>query len=100
MEHGSAWGRRRDELLAKLAARAETCPGLYPLHKKEDFLRVAQDHAAEGVEDLCRILEVMWQRPEEAVQLNAQSLIRRGHGLKHKVVAAGVEGKRIQGSSA
>lgn len=82
MKHGSTWAQRRDELLAKLAARAEACPGLYPLRRAEDFLRVAQDHAKEGMEDLCRVLEAMWQRPEEAVQLNAQSLIRRGGGFK------------------
>ena len=82
MENQSAWAQRRDELLAKLAARAEACPGLYPLHKAEDFLRVAEDHAKEGIEGICRVLEAMWQRPEEAVQLNAQSLIRNGKGWK------------------
>ena len=96
MAHEAAWTRRRDELLAKLAARAEACPGLYPLRKAEDFLRVAQDHTKEGVEDLCRVLEAMWQRPEEAVQLNAQSLIRRGQGLKPKSAAAEVKMKGIQ----
>jgi hypothetical protein len=29
----------------------------------------------------------MWQRPEEAVQLNAQSLIQRGKGLKQEPAA-------------
>ena len=82
MEKGSEWSRRRDELLAKLAARAEGCPGLYPFRSAEDFLRVAQDHAGQGAEAVCRILEIMWQKPEEAVQLNAQSLIGRGHGLE------------------
>jgi len=97
MKLGSTWAQRRDELLAKLAARAEACPGLYPLRKAEDFLRVAQDHAQKGVEDLCRVLEAMWQRPEEALQLNAQSLIRRGRGLKHKAAATEVTVKGIQG---
>lgn len=97
MEHGSTWVQRRDELLAKLAARSEACPGLYPLRKAEDFLRVAQDHAKEGMEDLCRVLEAMWQRPEDAVQLNAQSLIARGQGLKHKPAAAERTVKGIQG---
>ena len=32
-------------------------------------------------EAVCRVLEAMWHRPDEAVQLNAQSLIGRGHGL-------------------
>ena len=97
MEHGSAWAQRRDELLTKLAARAQACPGLYPLRKAEDFLRVAQDHAQDGMEDLCRVLEAMWQRPEEAVQLNAQSLIRRGQGLKHKAKEGDVTIRGIQG---
>jgi hypothetical protein len=43
---------------------------------------VAQDQAEDEVESVCRLLEAMWQRPEEAVQLNAQSLIRRGQGFK------------------
>ena len=97
MEQGSGWAERRDRLLAKLAARAESCPGLYPLSKAEDFLRVAQDHSGEGMEGLCRVLEAMWQRPEEAVQLNAQSLIRRGQGLKHAPTTAEVAIKGIQG---
>lgn len=97
MENQSAWAQRRDELLAKLAARAEACPGLYPLHKAEDFLRVAEDHTKEGIEGICRVLEAMWQRPEEAVQLNAQSLIRRGQGLKHAAIAVDVARKGIQG---
>ena len=97
MEHGPAWTQRRDVLLAKLAARAEACPGLYPLRKAEDFLRVAEDHAKEGIEDICRVLEAMWQRPEDAVQLNAQSLIRRGQGLKHKATDGEVTLRGIQG---
>ena len=82
MERQREWGQRRDELLAKLEARAASCPGLYPLRAAEDFLRVAQDHAGPGTEEVCRILEIMWQRPDEAVQFNAQSLIRRGGGFK------------------
>jgi len=82
MEKGNEWSRRRDELLAKLEARAESCPGLYPFRTGADFLRVAQDHAGQKAEEVCRILEAMWQRPEEAVQLNAQSLIQRGGGFK------------------
>lgn len=80
METAKHWIRRRDELLLKLSARAESCPGLYPFRRAEDFLRVAEDHAGDAPEEICRILEVIWQRPEELVQLNAQSLIRRGKG--------------------
>ncbi|NBV96893.1 MAG: hypothetical protein EBT30_05000 [Verrucomicrobia bacterium] len=72
---------RQAELLAKLEARARECPGLYPLTTAEDFRRVAVDHAGAGDEEVCRVLEGMWRRPDEAVQLNAQSLIGRGHGL-------------------
>lgn len=97
MENIAAWGRRRDELLTQLALRARHCPGLYPFQEAKDFLRVAQDHAGKVPEDLCRILEVMWQRPEEAVQLNAQSLIRRGQGLKPKAAVTEVKVKGIQG---
>lgn len=75
-----SWVRRRDELLGQLAARAASCPGLYPFQSAEEFLRVAQDHSRGEVEAICAILEKMWQRPEEALQLNAQSLIRRGKG--------------------
>jgi hypothetical protein len=39
------------------------------------------DHAGGEDEAICRVLEAMWQRPDEAVQLNAQSLIGRGQGL-------------------
>jgi hypothetical protein len=42
---------------------------------------VAVDHAGGEDEAICRVLEAMWQRPDEAVQLNAQSLIGRGQGL-------------------
>jgi len=72
---------RQMELLAKLEARAKECPGLYPLKTAEDFRRVAVDHAGVADEKVCRVLEGMWRRPDEAVQLNAQSLIGRGHGL-------------------
>ena len=77
-----SWVARRDELVAKLAQRAASCPGLYPFREAADFLRVAQDQAGAEAESVCRLLEAMWQRPEEAVQLNAQSLIRRGGGFK------------------
>ena len=80
MENGREWNRRQEELLAKLTARADGCPGLYPFRTAEDFLRVARDHAGQTAEEVCRVLEIMWQKPEEAVQLNAQSLIRRGEG--------------------
>ena len=80
MENGREWSQRRDELLARLEARAVSCPGLYPFRAAGDFLRVAQDHAGQKAEEVWRILEIMWQKPEEAVQLNAQSLIRRGEG--------------------
>ena len=73
--------RRRAELLAKLEARALSCPGLYPVKTREDFLRLAMDHGSGGEESVCQILEVLWRRPDEALQMNAQSLIRRGQGL-------------------
>ena len=73
---------RRMELLAKLVARAKECPGLYPFREEEDFLRVAVDHGGQGEEGICFVLESVWRRPDEAVQLNAQSLIRRGLGFQ------------------
>jgi len=76
-------GRQR-ELLSKLESRSKECPGLYPLKTGEDFRRVAVDHAGGEDEAICRVLEAMWQRPDEAVQLNAQSLIGRGHGLANR----------------
>ena len=81
-----SWVARRDELVAKLAQRAASCPGLYPFREAADFLRVAQDQAGAEAESVCRFLEAMWQRPEEAVQLNAQSLIRNGKGWKQTEV--------------
>lgn len=86
------WTRRRDELLAKLAARSKSCPGLYPFREPGEFLRIARDHAGGLPEDLCRVLEAMWLRPEEAVQLNAQSLIRRGKGWVEGSTPAGENG--------
>jgi len=82
MEREVSWIARRDELVAKLAQRAASCPGLYPFREAADFLRVAQDQAGTNAASVCELLEAMWQRPEEAVQLNAQSLIQRGGGLK------------------
>ena len=82
MEENGSWAQRLDELVAKLAQRAVSCPGLYPFREAADFLRVAQDQAGDEAEAACRLLEAIWQRPEEAVQLNAQSLIRRGGGFK------------------
>jgi len=75
---------RQRELLSKLEMRAKECPGLYPLRSAEDFRRVAIDYV--GTEDgaVCRVLEAMWHRPDEAVQLTAQSLIGRGHGLANR----------------
>ena len=72
---------RQLELLAKLESRSKECPGLYPLKTGEDFRRVAVDHSGGEDEAVCRVLEAMWKRPDEAVQLNAQSLIGRGQGL-------------------
>lgn len=72
--------RRKEELLAKLVERAAACPGLYPVHTRDDFLRLALDHGKGGVESLCQVLEGMWHRPDEALQMNAQSLIHRGQG--------------------
>ena len=97
MESVREWGQRRDELLAKLEARAGSCPGLYPFRAAEDFLRVAQDLAGTGAEEVCRVLEIMWQRPEEAVQFNAQSLIQRGGGLKREGTKVEGAGKGVQG---
>ncbi|NBS54372.1 hypothetical protein EBT23_02220 [bacterium] len=82
MESGTDWLSRQDELLRKLAARAASCPGLYPVREADDFLRVATDHAGPGPAEVCRILEALWQHPEQAVQMNAQSLIQRGKGWK------------------
>jgi len=72
--------RRKEELLAKLEERARACPGLYPVRTRDDFLRLAIDHAKGTDEAVCQILEEIWRRPDEAVQINAQSLIRRGKG--------------------
>jgi len=94
MEKGNSWEERRNELLGKLALRAASCPGLYPFREAADFLRVAQDHADGGLEMVCQVLEAMWQRPEEAIQLNAQSLIRRGQGWES---SATDKGKKASG---
>ena len=51
------WVRRRDELLAQLAARAVSCPGLYPFRGPEEFLRVAQDHSGGEGSGLCNFGE-------------------------------------------
>jgi hypothetical protein len=88
---------RRMELLAKLVARAKECPGLYPFREEEDFLRVAVDHGGQGEEGICFVLESVWRRPDEAVQLNAQSLIRRGLGFQAPTERVlGVEGAKKQ----
>lgn len=88
---------RRMELLAKLVARAKECPGLYPFREEEDFLRVAVDHGGQGEEGICFVLESVWRRPDEAVQLNAQSLIRRGLGFQAATESVlGVEGAKKQ----
>jgi hypothetical protein len=99
MEREVSWVARRDELVAKLAQRAASCPGLYPFQEAADFLRVAQDQAGDKVESVCRFLEAMWQRPEEAVQLNAQSLIRRGGGFK-KAESENRNSEKISGKTA
>ena len=75
---------RQRELLAKLEARAKECPGLYPIQLEEDFRRIAVDLVGQKDEAICGVLEVMWQRPDETLQMNAQSLIGRGHGLAEK----------------
>lgn len=72
--------RRKDELLEKLEERAVSCPGLYPVRTRAEFLRLAIDHAKGNDEAVCQILEEIWRRPDEALQMNAQSLIRRGMG--------------------
>ena len=53
--------RRKEELLAKLEERAVSCPGLYPVRSREDFLRIAIDHAKGSDEAVCRILEEIWK---------------------------------------
>ena len=88
-----SWVARRDELVAKLAQRAASCPGLYPFREAADFLRVAQDQAGDEAESVCQLLEAMWQRPEEAVQLNAQSLIRNGKGWKKTETGEPLKGR-------
>jgi len=91
---------RRMELLAKLVARAKECPGLYPIREEADFLRLAMDHAGQGEKEICLVLESVWRRPDEAVQLNAQSLIRRGLGFQAPTESVlggeGVEGAKKQ----
>ena len=82
MKDSKDWLRRQEELLAKLAARAASCPGLYPFREAADFLRVATDHSGAGPAEVCGILETLWQHPEKTIQLNAQSLILRGKGWK------------------
>lgn len=76
--------RRKEELLAKLEKRAGSCPGLYPVRSREDFLRIAIDHAKGSDEAVCRILEEIWRRPDETLQINAQSLIQRGMGWREE----------------
>jgi hypothetical protein len=66
---------------------------LYPLKTMEDFRRVAVDHAGGDDEAICRVLEAMWKRPDEAVQLNAQSLIGRGQGLADREVGRRAAGR-------
>jgi len=38
------------------------------------------DHSKGDEEVVCQILEELWRRPDEALQINAQSLIQRGMG--------------------
>jgi len=68
------------------------CPGLYPVRTREDFLRLAIDHAKGGDELVCQILEEIWRRPDEALQINAQSLIRRGMGWGNEKKKKSLEG--------
>lgn len=88
------WIRRLEELLAKLHARAESCPGLYPIRGRGEFVRIVADHLdevfpADGepawgelplgrLEEFCHWLEKVFHQPEISHQLHAQSLIRRG----------------------
>lgn len=89
--------QRRAELLAKLEARALSCPGLYPVKTREDFLRLAIDHSSGSEEAVCQVLEVLWRRPDEALQMNAQSLILRGQGLD-RVGPPEKKGRQDQGT--
>jgi hypothetical protein len=97
------WIRRLEELLSKLSARAASCPGLYPIRARGDFVRIVADHLDEALagdaepawdalpqgrlEEFCHWLEKVFHQPELSHQLHAQSLIRRGvtlaslHGL-------------------
>jgi len=97
VDNGTNWLRRQDELLAKLVSRAGSCPGLYPFREGADFLRVAQDHGGADPAGICRILEILWQHPDEATQLNAQSLIRRGQGLPHGTMSGKEVAKELKG---
>lgn len=84
---GMSFSARRQELLVKLEERSRECLGLYPFRVAEEFLRVAMDHGGPEDEGICGVLEAMWRRPDEAVQLYAQSLIRRGEGWGKDVAA-------------
>ena len=101
MEREVSWVARRDELVAKLVQRAVRCPGLYPFREAADFLRVAQDQAGTEVEAVCRALEMMWNKPEATIQLNAQSLIRQGQGWERLEAQSARKAKNgTQGSTA
>lgn len=91
MTEPMAFQKRAFELSQKLESRAHACPGLYPVRKREDFLRIATDrlpaerHSAalddfsrDELVELCVWLEKMLHHPETSVQINALSRIRRG----------------------
>lgn len=88
-EARSDFFRRKEELLVKLEERARACPGLYPVRTREEFLRLAMDQAGEGDAWICQILEGMWRRPDEVLQIHAQSLIQRGLGWGNEKVGDG-----------
>jgi len=92
MDISAEYTRRKEELLAKLEERAMACPGLYPVRRREEFLRLAIDHAKGSDELVCQILEEIWRRPDESMQINAQSLIRRGMGWGNKKKKKSLEG--------
>ena len=98
VKHETSWLCRQEELLAKLVARAGRCPGLYPFREAGDFLRVAQDHGGKEPSEVCRVLEILWQSPDEATQLNAQSLIRRGQGFQEEATAEKSDKRGAKGS--
>ncbi|MEM9399156.1 MAG: hypothetical protein AAF984_03030 [Verrucomicrobiota bacterium] len=90
---------RIETLLQKLEVKASQAPGLYPVKKREEFLKIAvavmskfmaldlkmnlqyKDYPLSVKEHLANWLEDIFRQPEGAYQLNAQSLIGEGKGF-------------------